>query len=353
MSKHDFRAALLRADELARQGGLPPDVDARLWQRLQTTISAAERRPLLSRGISLSLVAAACAFVLLTIFVWRGQHQERLGGFLVAAKTADLTATERTDGTIEISAGVCTLVEPRSRAQVTPRLASSVRLENAGVRVARGEVEFQVPNQTAAVAPFVVWVSGGAIRVIGTHFIVRQGDAGGTVELREGHVRFACASGGVRELGAGQSLAWPCLPRVPEKADIDVPPTPKPTDLALPSRRLSSASDKAPGAENAAPPDIEAVLDRVASLRTRHLYEDAVGELTHATVQPWPTTTRERLSFEKGAILTDLIGDSRRACAHWREHAQLFSAGRYLVEVAQARARAGCDALDRGQGDKP
>jgi hypothetical protein len=87
---------------------------------------------------------------------------------------------------------------------------------------------------------------------------------------------------------------------------------------------------------------VDALLERIAVLRSRGRYEEAVGELEQAMQGRLRSTTRERLSFEQGAILTYQMGATERACAHWRVHLLRFPQGRYAQEVREALAHLGC-----------
>jgi transmembrane sensor len=88
----------------------------------------------------------------------------------------------------------------------------------------------------------------------------------------------------------------------------------------------------------------ETLLDRIAVLRSRGRYQEAAAALGTALRGNLAPATRERLSYELGSILTHQLGDPRRACDHWRDHARRFGAGRYDREVRQAMARLGCEA---------
>jgi transmembrane sensor len=91
-------------------------------------------------------------------------------------------------------------------------------------------------------------------------------------------------------------------------------------------------------------PDLptEELLGRIDELRSRGQFDVASQELTRALKGGYPPATRERLSFELGAILSRPGSDGTRACVHWREHAKNFPNGRYDREIDQAIKRLGC-----------
>jgi transmembrane sensor len=77
-------------------------------------------------------------------------------------------------------------------------------------------------------------------------------------------------------------------------------------------------------------------------LRSRGHYEAAVQALTSALAEDLRAPTRERLSFELGAILSRRLADPARACAHWSRHRTQFPSGRYDEEILQTHVQLGC-----------
>ena len=68
------------------------------------------------------------------------------------------------------------------------------------------------------------------------------------------------------------------------------------------------------------------------------------GQFRHqALTAPRSETTRERISFEIGAIWTHQLRDRSAGCSHWAEHTRRFGEGRYRDEVHKARATLRCD----------
>ena len=127
-------------------------------------------------------------------------------------------------------------------------------------------------------------------------------------------------------LGAGEMLRWPLAP----------PPAPPPPTVPDPPPPL----ERQPAPRRAR--DVAPLLDEIAALRGRGAYREAAARLEGALEERWPAATRERLSFELGAIATYHLGDAAQACSLWRAHERRYPGGRYAVEVEQARAELRC-----------
>ena len=215
-----------------------------------------------------------------------------------------------------------------------------LKREPRGVRVVRGEVEFQVSKRPAS-QPTRMLVSHGEIEVHGTRFNVKQRDDGGEVTLYEGAISFHCSDGRQISVQVGQTLKWPVPPPPPEEPDR-VPPTPAP----------AVEEDEVPPLP--APPDpatdwrthdrlrrAALLLERIPKLRAEGDDAQAIRELEVAMRQDLPSAAREKLSYELGDLLTQAWA-TERACHHWKDHAWRYPAGKYDEQVQQARAELNC-----------
>jgi transmembrane sensor len=84
------------------------------------------------------------------------------------------------------------------------------------------------------------------------------------------------------------------------------------------------------------------VLARVAGLRSRRAYEEAVQVLGAALREAPNDSTRERLGFELGSLLTHQLHDTARACAFWSAFRLEHVNGRYDAEVRATVESLGC-----------
>jgi transmembrane sensor len=311
MKAPDFRADLKLEDSLRQAQGISPPAQARVWARL----SAPRRpRPVWHWGAA---AAAACALVLAVVFA-RALLGGAPGGQVLAMGEA-----------VELSREASVLVDEASGVTVKNLGPLSVRREAQGIRVVRGRAEFEVKKRPATAPPAVVLVSGGAIRVMGTRFVVEQREESGQVTLYEGRITFQTATGAPIALDVGQTLHWP--PRT------------------APENPAASARAPAPVPAQAAPPALEATLQEVDVLRSRKEFARAAQVLERA-LRIQPVASRERLSFELGSLLTYQLRDRRRACAHWAAHAQKFQRGRYDDAISQARAALSCRGREPKRG---
>lgn len=114
-------------------------------------------------------------------------------------------------------------VEPDSRAEVQ-RAGDETR-----VRVSKGALKFQVAKRKAG-ARFVVETSGIEVRVVGTTFSVRSGEAP-TVAVEEGVVEVWRAGTRVAAVTAGQT--WPPVVVVTEPLDAGVVVVEEPVDAGV------------------------------------------------------------------------------------------------------------------------
>jgi transmembrane sensor len=277
----------------------------------------------------------------------------RLGELEVIRRSRDLEARVES-GLIQVERGAVTLADPTSGITIEAGDQAALRRDAGGVRVVRGRFDFVVAHRRTGAPPAIVFVSHGAIEVMGTAFTVVQGTAGGEVRLREGSIRFRGSGGAVVPLRPGESLSWPLpapaasageaemVPARPPTTPERVAPPPEATRAASSPSRPASRSPSA-----AAPRSAEELLDHIEELRSRHQYAAAARALRDA-IPTQPPSTRERLSFELGSLLTHQLRDPARACAHWRWHQGQFDGGRYREEVARAERALGCG----GTGDR-
>src|SRR5205823_9777328 len=135
--------------------------------------------------------------------------------------------------------------------------------------------------------------------------LITQNADDGEVNLLEGSIRFESDDGQTRQLAPGESLRWP-LPQAQA--------TKAPEPAALPPSPQRVLRQRAP-----APPqykDADDLLAQVELLRSRGDYTEAARYLeyglAHERLRP---ATHEVFSYELGSILTDHLGDRRRACA--------------------------------------
>jgi len=270
-----------------------------------------------------------------TGFAWQGDGQR----CSAAARAGSLTL----DGQCHIQAeqhGIS--IASRGQAEI-------VRVED-GVRLARGTAEFEVAHRPRR-DPVRVWVSAGAIEVTGTRFIVEQSREGGHVDLLEGSIRFRAKDGTVTQVRPGTRFNWADRGSAPSPG---APPAavPSPPTAAAVDTRAADRDHAAPSPTTEPPPTPPArarssgtsaarLIERVEVLRAQRRYQEAIDLLRQSRGQSWDPHTAEVLSVEEGDLL-DRVGDSARACAHWRTHAKQFPAGSYREAVRTALSRPNC-----------
>jgi hypothetical protein len=362
MGRPQFRAAALSADSLARQQGIEPEREARMVRRFREGLRAAAAPSPRKRVQRWGLVAAACAAIALAVLTVPGLFGPRtVGGFVITSRSAATRLVGLADGSVEVD-GDCTLADRRFAVELRLQASTRVGRTAHGARVMHGSANFAVTPRKGE--PYEVDVSHGVIRVVGTRFAVDQGATAGSIEVTQGRVIFVCSAGRSVELHAGERLAWPCVTPA-EVAPADgsagglVPKTQPersapakarvrrgPSAGAQPNEIRSGVS---PVNDTGLEPDVVPLLERIAELRSRHLPEEAVATIASALNKPWQPATRERLSFERAVILTDLVGDRPRACAAWDAHTREFGLSHYAREIASARQRAGCPEREGSQ----
>jgi hypothetical protein len=212
-----------------------------------------------------------------------------------------------------------------------------LRREARGMRVLRGEVEFQV-NKRSASSPTRMLVSHGEIEVHGTRFNVKQGEDGGEVTLHEGAISFRCPDGRQISMTVGQTLTWPVPPPPPAEEDR-VPPTPIEEDdpVNLPASPGPSADWRTHDRLRRA----AVLLERIPRLRAQGEEAQAIQELEVAMHKDLPAAAREKLSYELGDLLTNARA-ADRACRHWKDHVWRYPAGKFDEQVQAARVELNC-----------
>lgn len=341
MPKPDFQKALHEAAKGLDQG-LPDAAERRIRGRLNKE-AVKGRRVRWGRVGGLGFAAALTAA--LAVFALRPPEPqvETLGGFALVAPSSDFQAAQGADGTIEVRQGRATLKDGQLGATLAVTGSARLRRLTDGVDVGSGIVDLDVDHSVARAAPYQVRVSHGAIEVLGTHFTVTQRAEGGEVKLHRGSIRFRATDGRVELLSLGQKLSWPlpALTVAPVPAPVEPEPkVKKPAPLAVRAPEPEPKVEPVPVVQKVFDP--EELLNRLAVLRSRGQYEEAVSTLRRELGQEHPAATRERLSYELGAILTVQLGDKVRGCAHWSQHLRQFPHGRYDREVSQARSKLEC-----------
>lgn len=333
MKPHEFDEELRSLDREFEASGMPADVDARLRARLERPTRRLQWRPLVF-GVAMAAVAAVLLFV---------NRPANVGG-LVVEHPSGFAAEADASASITVTSGTATLRDTTLQAtlQVEPGVHLSRLSQGAAVR--RGRVHFEVARLDSRVANYSVTVSHGVIEVIGTSFIVQQEEASGSVQLLEGTIRFVATDGRTITLAAGQTLRWP-LPAV------EVAPQPEPTTQVettcvaqpRPPAKLLEPKTLEPTLAPAKAFSSDAVLARVAALRSRRSYEEAVTVLNAALHEAPNDSTRERLGFELGSLLTHQLRDVPRACAFWRAFRLQHPQSRYDEELASTVAALRCE----------
>ena len=320
MTRPDFRAALERADLAIERVALSPEADLRFRHRLREARTPKARRWLLP-----TMALAACA-----VLVFLGRPSPHLGRLVVTRASADFAA--HIDGDrLRIEGGSASLFDATWGVTLENRGPLVLQLGADGVRVERGRVEVGVDKRRAGTPPARIFVSHGIIAVMGTHFTIEQREDAGSVVLHDGAITFTRTDGSALSVRPGETVAWPL-------------PAPEPVRLPAP-QAVAPVRPRPPASVRPAPErfDLDQLLERVASLRSRGRYEEGVEQLASALSHEPSTATKERLSFELGSLLTYQVRDAKRACAHWAAHRRTYERGRYDAEVRTATQHLSCD----------
>jgi len=346
----EFQRGLEAASRETAHVRMPEAASRRVWSRLAGATPAEHQptRPPIARWFA-ACAAAALALGAI-VFAWRiysaagPSEPRRLAGWVVMEATADLDASAGQDGLVEIQSGGCVLRDDTWGGSLRPERKTRLKREGSAVRILSGEVVVNVNQRPPGAPAAEVLVSGGTIRVLGTRFTVAQSNGSGRVTLHEGRIRFLPADRRALPvlLAPGESLQWPLRVSPAREASASAAPSASST---RPEPLVAKGADKGPGAPpgsaSASPSD--ALLDRVAVLRSRGQYRQAADEL--AKVLPRRGAPgAESASYELGSILTYQLADRERGCAHWRRHQRQFAGGTFAAEVQRAQAKLGCAA---------
>lgn len=344
MSNKNFAEQLRTLQQGLQEERLSAGGEARLRRLLQG--QRPRRRPF---ALILAPVAAA-AMVLLVWAVWPRGTQEAVparptvGGFELLAGAP----TPSSQGRVRCGSAGCSLRAARLGTTLELNRGAEVGHGEMQLRVFQGEATLQVRPVPAGAPPVKVRVSHGVIVVLGTRFTVWQEQAGGRVVLHEGVIQFNGDGGRVVRLKAGQELRWPQQPAAaPPPAREPAPaaaPAPAPPRLAPPAPVRVRKKPPTPALSPAA---AVSLLDRVERLRLQSRYSEAVRLLGKALPRVTDKVLRERLSYEKGTILSDHLLDREAACRHWRRHLRVHGRARYGAQIDVARARLDCAAATK------
>ncbi|MEZ4446723.1 MAG: hypothetical protein R3B72_47030 [Polyangiaceae bacterium] len=348
MAERDpFREALRRADESLASMPLRREVDERVLGGAQASVEGRGRRFWLAAALVPALA------ILLGLWLRGGSEPPTAsGGFVIEEPSEGLVITDDAE-VVSVMQGHCRLRHPSLALTLEAREGTRLARRDDGARLVSGDFEIAVGKRAPDQAPVRLEVSHGTIEVMGTAFTVHQGTEGGEVTLHEGAIRFVASEGVRRDLLPGESLRWPLADEAPEPAS-STSATASTTASAAPSAPTSSASSSAPvpsaltsaavpagtGAP-AASARADELLRRVAELRSRGRYDEAEA-LLRSRQSEFSEETRERLSYERGSLLTYQQNDKARGCAHWAQHLATFPHGRYRADVHRAMKHLGC-----------
>lgn len=362
MARPSFPAVLQAHDRMLRGAVMPAGAKHRIAARLAAEASARSGH---RRWIPILAFAAGAALVLAVVAM--RFHEPTSGLEAVPAGAAPETVASYAvqgsecvtgrEGSATSLAGECRLVgrnltiQTWDNVQITPGART--------VTLAQGQATFDVERVPAGAEPVRVVVSHGTVEVLGTRFTIDQGDAGGTVDLFEGHIRFHPADPSLSpvDIQPGQRYAWGdraapnqglsgagTVSKEPpqsedEAVDVrgdelselsEIEATLHVTQDAQPVRVRHQARRRR-GAE-----DADALVDSVTKLRAAGRYAEAVHTLRRALRSKWAPRTRQVLSYELGQLLDRHTDDASAACAHWQTHQRQFPAGRYAGAVEKS-----------------
>jgi transmembrane sensor len=326
MTKPDFVLSLRRANEALSRVEVSPNLYARI-------VAKAEERK--ERGFlrftvpALMTAVALCGgFFAMSSLRRSVPHALRtsvsINGFDVTQGTLRTgTTTDPNGHRLQLDCQQCTLSDRETRTELVLKGPLTIERRQGSLRVIKGVVDVHVERRNHDEQAMRFIVSHGTIDVLGTRFRIDQGEAGGSVVLTEGAIRFRSDAGTEVTLAPGQSVTWPL-------------PNPKPASSLV----VHSKEPNAPS-----PPkklSISERLESVEGLRSRGQWARAASELSALLHEPLPGTTRERLSYELGSIYTYQLVQPKRACAHWALHERTYPKGRYRAEIEGAERSLGC-----------
>jgi transmembrane sensor len=358
MGKRDFGAALREADRSRVDRTLSPQAERRLRARFEEIRSGRERKYSPWRPLALASAVAVGAFLgwlTLSRPHLPANGTEHVGDFSFASAQRP-AVTAGTDGALAVATGGAQLRDEVGAISIDAREGAQVRREPGGLRILSGVVTLDVRKRRPGEPRAVILVSHGAIEVMGTRFTITQGSAGGNVVLHEGSIRFRSNDGRVKMLVPGETLSWPLPPDVAERPEPSPPvaaAAPAPSEVVenTPEPATSPVEIAAESARNTshrkplvAGPEIGTLIEEIGTLRRLGRFDEAATRLQGALGAHLPSSTRERLSYELGSILTWQLRDSKRACGVWRAHMNAWPNGRYSSEVNRASRAVECPA---------
>ncbi|RCL20787.1 sugar ABC transporter substrate-binding protein [Pseudomonas sp. AFG_SD02_1510_Pfu_092] len=194
LSDPAHRAAYAQAQALWHKSATPAArLAAEQHDDLQRYLAAMARPPTARRWRLAAMAMAACLVLAIGV----------AAGWQPSYWLQDLQADYR-------SAGQIRQVTLADQSQVTLDAGSAIAVDfehgERRVRLLHGAAFFQV---THTGEPFLVEAAGGAVRVLGTQFEVREQGDGAQVTVRSGRVAVSPATGAVvRELTANQQVAY-------------------------------------------------------------------------------------------------------------------------------------------------
>jgi hypothetical protein len=205
-----------------------------------------------------------------------------------------------------------------------------------------------------------VGVGGGIIEVVGTKFVVDQGDRDGSVDLIEGRIRFLRTSGPPVEIRPGERFRWTngVEPTVDAWGDPAESASggaarqaagPSSATTLAPKAALDKRAAEAPSEASGSHADsqpaprvsVEDAIQRAIRLRGEGRYGEARSVLAELHGASLDAHAAEILSFEEGDLLEHFERDSA-ICAHWQQHQARFPTGQYRSVVSAKLSRLGC-----------
>jgi transmembrane sensor len=326
MTKPDFVLSLRRANEALSH----VDVSSNLYARIVANAERPRERGLRRFMVPALIAAVALSAVLFSVTSLRHSAPRAprtaalVGGFEITQGTLSAGTTAEPNGhRLRFDCQQCTLTDRETRTELVVKGPLELERSQGSLRVIKGAVDVHVERRHYDEQPMRFMVSHGTIEVLGTRFHIDQGDAGGSVVLTEGAIRFRSDTGTEVTLAPGQSVTWP-LPN-PQKEPSEVLHAQEPTTAPTTTK-----------------PSISERLESVEGLRSRGQWARAASELSALLHEPLPRTTRERLSYELGSIYTYQLVQPKRACTHWVMHERTYPKGRYGTEIERAERSLGC-----------
>ena len=240
----------------------------------------------------------------------------------------------RQDGSRVDLSGSCTL----QLASLNVRTAGASELEatQEGIHVLRGEARFEVAPVPSGARPVRVRVGGGVIEVVGTKFVVTQGEREGSVDLSEGKIRFLGTGGPPVDIRPGERFRWSNVRNREPAADAPSGSTrsadgaiggAKAAPSAAPQQWTRRAAAEIPAPESSSqaldnggastadgsavpPASVENAIQRAIRLRGEGRYGEARSVLVELDTAGLDPHTAEVLSFEEGDLLEHYGRDS-------------------------------------------